>query len=133
MWVQTTLNWTWNEMCNIKRIIPTDHGKMGVIFMWLIYTRFIHFQNNHFKETINYNNVLDHILQKNTGRNQINSIFFSIIIFFTFIKNYLQLNVINNEDMWWVEIYERAFTCNSKKKIKRYLHYQIFQIYIPKH
>lgn len=86
-------------MCNIKRIIPTDHGKMGVIFMWLIYTRFIHFQNNHFKETINYNNVLDHILQKNTGRNQINSIFFSIIIFFMFIKNYLQLNVINNEDM----------------------------------
>lgn len=87
-------------MCNIKRIIPTDHGKMGVIFMWLIYIlRFIHFQNNHFKETINYNNVLDHILQKNTGRNQINSIFFSIIIFFTFIKNYLQLNVINNEDM----------------------------------
>lgn len=67
--------------------------------MWLIYIRFIHFQNNHFKETINYNNVLDHILQKNTGRNQINSIFFSIIIFFTFIKNYLQLNVINNEDM----------------------------------
>lgn len=67
--------------------------------MWLIYIRFIHFQNNHFKETINHNNVLDHILQKNTGRNQINSIFFSIIIFFTFIKNYLQLNVINNEDM----------------------------------
>lgn len=50
--------------------------------MWLIYIRFIHFQNNHFKETINYNNVLDHILQKNTGRNQINSIFFFIIIFF---------------------------------------------------
>lgn len=67
--------------------------------MAYIYIRFIHFQNNHFKETINYNNVLDHILQKNTGRNQINSIFFSILIFFTFIKNYLQLNVINNEDM----------------------------------
>lgn len=48
--------------------------------MWLIHIRFIHFQNNHFKETMNYNNVIDHILQKN--RNQINSIFFSIIIFF---------------------------------------------------
>lgn len=52
--------------------------------MWLIYIRLIHFQNNHFKETMNYNNVIDHILQKN--RNQINSIFFSIIIFFTFYQ-----------------------------------------------
>lgn len=67
--------------------------------MWLIYIRFILFQNNYFKETINYNNVLDLILQKNTGKNQINSIFFSIIIFFHVYQNYLQLNVINNEDM----------------------------------